>query len=104
MSKNIVETEGSQVTSQYGAHALRSELARLHARMRMHTPMRPDTHMHTRTRKHTHTDQYLILTAFPQQQWFRERASMLRFTYIAYFVLYLTEIRLRQRAVHKVLK
>jgi hypothetical protein len=45
MSKNIVETEGPQMTSQYGAYALHPELAR----MRMHTPTRPSTHMHART-------------------------------------------------------
>jgi hypothetical protein len=39
--------------------------------------------MHARMRKHAHTDQYVILIAFPQQKWFRERASMLRYTYIA---------------------
>jgi hypothetical protein len=31
--------------------------------------------------------EYLTLTAFPWQQWLRERASMLRFTYIASLVL-----------------
>jgi hypothetical protein len=41
ISKNIVETEGPQVTSQYGAYALHAGLARLYARMRMHTPTRP---------------------------------------------------------------
>ena len=51
--------------------ALRAGLARLYARMRNHTPTRPDTHMHARTRKHEHTDQYVIIIAFPQQQWFR---------------------------------
>ena len=54
------------MTSEYGAHALRAGLARLYARMR--------------TRKHTHTHQYVTLTAFPQQQWFRERGSLLRYT------------------------
>ena len=62
------------MTSQYGAYALRAELARLYARMRMHTPTRPGTRMHARTIKHAHTDQYVILIAFPQQQWFRKRA------------------------------
>ena len=33
-SKNWVETEGPQMTSQYEAHALHAGLARLHARMR----------------------------------------------------------------------
>ena len=38
MSKNAVETEGPQMTSQYGAYALHARKARLRARMRMHTP------------------------------------------------------------------
>ena len=75
MPKNVVETEGPQMTSQYGANALRAGLTRLHARMHMHTSTRLGTHIHARTRKHAHTDQYVILVAFPQQQWFRERAS-----------------------------
>jgi hypothetical protein len=83
MSKNELETQGPQMTSQHGAYALRVGLAMLYARMRMHTPTRSGTHMHAQTRKHAHTDQYVILIAFPQQQWFRERASMLRYTYIA---------------------
>jgi hypothetical protein len=45
MSKNIVETQGSQMTSQYGAYALRAGLARLYATTRMDAPTRPGTHM-----------------------------------------------------------
>jgi hypothetical protein len=67
--------------SQHSAYALRAGLARLYARKRMHTPTRPGTQMHARTRKHAHTDQYVVLIVFPQQQWFRERPSMLRYTY-----------------------
>jgi hypothetical protein len=37
MSKKVVETEGPQMTSQYGEYALRGGLSRLYARMRMHT-------------------------------------------------------------------
>jgi hypothetical protein len=33
----------------------------------------------------THSE-YVILTVFPLQQWLHERASMLRYTYIACFV------------------
>jgi hypothetical protein len=32
---------------------------------------------------HTHTQKYVILIASPPQQWFREHASLLRYTYIA---------------------
>ena len=55
MSKNIVQTEGPQMTSQYGAYALRAGLARLYARMRMHTPTRTGIHMHARASMHTQT-------------------------------------------------
>jgi hypothetical protein len=32
--------------------------------------------------------EYVILIAFPQQQWLRERSSILRHTYIAFLVLF----------------
>jgi hypothetical protein len=51
ISKNMTETKGQQLTSQYGEYALHAGLARLHARMRMHTPTHPGTHTHA------HTDQ-----------------------------------------------
>jgi hypothetical protein len=74
------------MTSKHGGHAFRVGVARLYACIRMQTPRRPGTHMnariHARTRKHVHTDKQVILIAFPQQQWFRERASMLRYTYV----------------------
>jgi hypothetical protein len=40
---------------------------------------------HTLTRAHAH--QYVIFIAFPQQQWLRERASILRYKYIICLVL-----------------
>ena len=57
-----------------------------------HTDGREPTHTHTptptRARTHTHrqTDQYAILTAFPRQQLFRERALVLRHRYIVCLV------------------
>jgi hypothetical protein len=87
MSENVADTEGPQMTSQHGTYPLRAGLARLYARKRLHTPTRSGTHMHARARKHAHTGQYVILITFPQQQWFRERASVLRYTYIACLVL-----------------
>ena len=56
MWKNVVDTEGPQMMSQYDAYALRTGLARLYARMRMHTPTRPVTHMHARTSMYTQTN------------------------------------------------
>ena len=53
MPKNIVDTEGPQMTSQYDTHALIDALAGLYARMRMHMPTRSGTHMHARASVHT---------------------------------------------------
>ena len=75
------------MTLQNGAYALRAGLERLYARMRMHTLTRPSTHMHARMHNHAHPDQYVTLTAFPRQQWFRESAPLLRYTYIVCLVL-----------------
>jgi len=35
--------------------------------------------------------EYVIFTAFPLQQWLHERASMVRYTYIAYLVRFLNK-------------
>ena len=43
-------------------------------------------HAHAHGYPHAHTDQYVIHFAFPQQQWFCKRASVLRYTYIACLV------------------
>ena len=48
-----------------------------------HAHARVPTCTHARTRRHADTDQYVIRIAFPQQQWFRKRTSLLRYTYIA---------------------
>ena len=38
---------------------------------------------------HTHTHrEYVIFIAFPRLQWLHERASMLRYTYIAFLVFF----------------
>ena len=74
------------MTSQRGTYALRAGLARLYASVRMHMPTRLRTHIHARKRKHAHTGQHVIVIAFPQQQWLRERVSMLRYIYIACLV------------------
>ena len=75
MSQNLVETEGPQMTSQYGACALLTGLAMLYARMRMHMPTRSDTHMHARTRSHAHTVPNVIFTAFIRQNGFVNAAQ-----------------------------
>ena len=58
----------------------------------MRIPTRLGTHIHTGTQastdSHAHTLAYthremIIIIAFPQQQWFRERSPLLRYTYIS---------------------
>jgi hypothetical protein len=48
MSKHLAETEGPQMTSQYGEYELRAGLTRLLVRAPMHTQAR------MRARSHTH--------------------------------------------------
>ena len=62
MSKNVVELEGPQMTSQYGAYGLHAGLARLHAHA--YAPGHPHTHVRMRT----HTELNVIDIAFPRQQ------------------------------------
>jgi hypothetical protein len=51
MSKNVVVTEGPQMTSQHDTYVLPAGKARLHARTVMLTPTRLGTYTHA----HTHT-------------------------------------------------
>jgi hypothetical protein len=63
MSKDIVETEGPQMTSQHVAYALHARVARLHGRACTHRPIsRPNTY------------------CFSTVKMIRKRASMLRYT------------------------
>ena len=57
----------------------------------MHTPcwITKARHKHTHTHTHTHT-RYLILLAFPLQQWLNESASILRYACIASFINYIS--------------
>jgi hypothetical protein len=56
--------------------------AQAHASARAPTP--------TRTHSYKDTHKRVILIAFPWQQWFRQRASILRYTFIDCFVYYYT--------------
>ena len=58
----MLENEGPQMTSQYGAYALHAGLTMLYARMRMNTPTRQDT---PPTHAHAHISKHVILIAFP---------------------------------------
>ena len=43
----------------------------------------------TLTHVHTHTKKHVIVVVFRRQKWLRERALMLRYTYIASLVLHI---------------
>ena len=58
----------------------------MYAHEHAHAPGCP--HARTHARASMHTDQYVTLIAFPLQQWFRERASVLCYTYTACLVFY----------------
>ena len=72
------------MTSKHGAFALHAGLARLHASMRMYTPTHSRTHIHART--HTETNK-LYSFCFSTATMNRERASVLRYTYVVCLVL-----------------
>jgi hypothetical protein len=72
----MVEPETPQKTIQYGAYVLRAEKG--YTRARAHIPTR--RHWGTRDRACTRTHKCAIIIAFPPQQWFFKRASMLRHT------------------------
>ena len=83
MSKNVVEIEGPQITSQYGAYALHAGLAILHA-LHVCACTRPRARIPSCTHSHacTHrpiSDTYRFTTA----TMIRERTSILRYTYIS---------------------
>jgi hypothetical protein len=74
MSKNVVEPERPQMTI-------------IVAHMRCVLEKQGYARASARTHARTHTEKYVIIIAFQRQQWFLERASILRYTYIACFVL-----------------
>jgi hypothetical protein len=73
MSKNFVEPERTQMTIWRCVECWISKATRAQAHARIRAP----------TTTHTRTQIYIILIAFPWQQRFRERASLLRYTYIS---------------------
>ena len=76
--ENVVEPETPQMAiwRRFACWISKSTRAQAHASACV------PTHKSART----HTQQYVILIAFPRQQWFRERTSMLRYIYIARLV------------------
>ena len=61
-----------RITVEWG----RPQMATWRVRIACWTPKATNTH-----------SEYVILIAFPQQQWLHERASVLRYTYIVPFVI-----------------
>ena len=91
MSKHYAEPEKQQamwrMRAAYWINKATREKAHVHALA--------TTYIHT----HTHTRKFVILIAFPRQQWFREGASLLRYAYIACLVLLLFILALIRRII-----
>ena len=60
-------------------------IARLPTTTHTHIPTRARALISTHLR--TYTQKYVILIGFPRKQWLRERASVLRYMYIACLVV-----------------
>jgi hypothetical protein len=54
-------------------------------------------HARTSAHAHTHSHKYVIFIAFPQQEWLRERASLLRYTHTACLVKSTAAVRMTSR-------
>ena len=87
MSKNMVEPESTRATwrLRLAYWMIKATRAQAHSCARASTPAYPptlpSTPLHTRTHARTHTHTEICNTdCYPQQQWFRERVSMLRYT------------------------
>ena len=81
MSKHMVGTKRSQITICRRFTCQISKATRAQACARARAP----THARTHALTHTHTEVCKIIV-FPQQQWLRECASILRYTFPASLV------------------
>jgi hypothetical protein len=63
-----------------------------------------DLHAGLLSQGHTHTHSYLKDIAFPWQQWLREAASMLRYTYVAFLVSTGQNVSTTSRMCHRILQ
>ena len=88
MSKTVMEPERPQTIWRMRAACWISKATRAqaNARARAPTPTNTQAHACTHPRARKHTQTYVLLIASPRQQWLRERASILRYTYTACLV------------------
>ena len=82
MSKNMVEPERPQTIWRIRVECCISKVTRAPS----HAGFLARTRVHSPTRIHTHTEKYIIFISFPRQEWFRPRASVLLYAYIACLV------------------
>jgi hypothetical protein len=70
--------------------------------MRASTRLGPCIYTHTRTHAHvnTHAEKHVILFGFPQQQWIRERASVLQYTNIACLLVHVEHLKTEIHKCH----
>jgi hypothetical protein len=84
MSNNVMGAKDDADNMAPARGTLVNKPTREHARSRLlHPHPHPHPHPHTHTHTHRETSNTYL---FPRQQWFRERVSTLRCTYIACLV------------------
>jgi hypothetical protein len=89
MSKNTVDPGRPEMTIWRRVACWLSKATRSQAHA--HAPAPTSSHALAHTRAlvtHIHTHTYVLLTAFPWQQWFRKRSSILRYTYMTSIVFH----------------
>ena len=91
--KNIVQPERMQIIwrLRVAYRISKPTCAQAHTRVRAPTPTPTHTaartNTHTLPHAHAHTQKYVIIIAFPRQQWLQKRASILRLTHAACLML-----------------
>jgi hypothetical protein len=86
ISRNMVESERPLMTIWRRLTCWIRKATRAQSHAIAFSSILTHTHTHTLARTHKHTQKYVRLTAFPRQQWFRERISVFRYIYISCFV------------------
>ena len=80
--KHVVKSKKAQIIWRMRVACLIGKATHAQAHPRVRSPTATPTRLHLPTPKHVHNHKYLILIAFPWQHLFRERASVLGYTYV----------------------
>ena len=87
---NVESVVGIEVTGDNVIRRMRfafwvSKATCAHAHAHVHALAHPLTHALAHARTHTHTEKYVIVTAFPWQQWFPKLVRITLYVHCVYF-------------------